>query len=85
MAPFFKKSSDALPSELAVSWDQITKWWEYWLLWRFSERRAESFVLIAGWDGPFPKSMSDTFAELDGFYGKMEAQKLKEDSKKNGK
>lgn len=84
MAPFFQANNDALPGELSVTWEQIDQWWNYWLLWRFSERRAESFVLIAGWQGPLPKSMTDTFAELDGFYGKMEAQKIKQE-KKNGK
>lgn len=34
------------------------------------------------WRGSLPKSMLDVFAEIDTFYNKMDAQKMKEEAKK---
>lgn len=38
----------------------------------------EAFVLATDWQGALPRSMLDTFFELDDFYGRMESQKLEE-------
>jgi len=50
-------------------------------------KRVEAFVLATDWKGPLPKSMLETFLELDNFIEKMESQflekKLKE--KKNAR
>ena len=66
---------------------QILKWWDNWLLWRMIGKRVEAFVLATDWKGPLPKSMLETFLELDNFIEKMESQflekKLKE--KKNAR
>ena len=55
------------------------------MLWRMAGKRVESFVLATGWKGPLPKSMLETFFELDSFYGKMEAQALKKELEKQKK
>jgi len=68
---------------LSISWEQIERWWEYWLLWRFVGQRVEAFMMVLNWYGPLPKSMMDTFAEIDNFYNKMDAQKMKEEAKEN--
>lgn len=82
LSPFFKDTGNALPSTLKITREQIEKWWDYWLLWRMLEKRVEAFVLATNWQGALPKSMLETFLELDNFIGKMEAQflekKLKE-------
>ena len=44
-------------------------------------KRVEAFVLATGWEGALPRSMLDTFFELDSFMGKMESQKLERDAK----
>jgi len=40
-------------------------------------KRVEAFVLATGWQGPLPRSMLQTFFELDDFYGRMERKFMK--------
>jgi hypothetical protein len=35
-------------------------------------------MMATGWRGALPKSMLDTFLELDNFYGRMEAKHMKD-------
>lgn len=46
------------------------------------ERKLDAFILATGWQGPLPRSMLDTFFELDSFMGKMEAQKMEKELKR---
>lgn len=55
------------------------------MTWRYAGKNAQSFIILSGWVGPLPKSMTDTFAELDSFYGKMEMQHLKKKAKESSK
>lgn len=55
------------------------------MLWRLCGRRIEAFVLAAGWTGPLPKAMLETFFFLDGFYGIMEEKRAKEEAEEEAK
>jgi hypothetical protein len=64
---------------------QVTKWWDYWTLYRMAGKKIEIFALLVDWKGPLSRSMLDTFFELDYFMDKMEKQKMKQESKRNKK
>ena len=83
LSPLIKKPSTALPATVEVTIEQIEKWWDYWLLWRHSDRKIESFVTLIGWQGAIPKSMFDVFLELDTFYERMEAKRMEQEAKNN--
>ena len=53
------------------------------MLWRVSDRKVDSFMRIIGWNDPLPKSMLDTFLELDNIYDRMERKRMEDEAEKN--
>lgn len=68
-----------MPSAVKCTKEQVLRWWDHWLLWRMTGKRIEAFVLATDWKGVLPRSMLDTFFELDDFFGRMEAQRLEKE------
>jgi len=68
-----------------VTVEQLEKWWKLWLFWRMIGKRVEAFIMALDWKGPLPRSMLETFFELDNFMDKMEAQKVEKELKRGSR